>query len=752
MSVFRWRHSRRIYILVTAAVFITLWLFFSLLYSMDHETTGLNLEPGFVAFSTDTQGREPDDGEEDPDYFSDDPRRPRNMPAWFPDWIINKTLHPSALWPDPTTAHATNLEMNASNLRPPRPAILDVVYTWVNGSDPEWQYSKHFYVQHNPNLRLISGNDSKAEKFMASRFRDNNELLHSVRSTYKFGRDMVRKVHIFTADVIEESLWTSFQVRRDNGEGPGLTIDEHALEDIVRPFSPKRVGEGMETGQVPSWLDRSAATREKVDVVHHSAFFQHKDKFPIYNSAAIESQLHHFPGLSEVFIYMNDDIYFSMPMVQGDYWTPQYGMVFQVAPKYTVRPTPIYEKEKAPLERGYIDNLEFTNHQLSKRFGYRYRPHIEHYVHIASRSILEEAEALWPMAFLQSEKAQFRSDYGGHTLQSMFLLAHYTIERLRETQLRSFWRYRVDYNGNGDFEWEERWALVALIEDWTRNGDRVNQRRLKRSTGKVDRFLDGYEEVLDRTGYWELEQTPAVQYTYSGMEGFPFLILQANTSSTMNFEMDGDRVRKQPRFSEATIPPADRTCRFDLNFCLGPKFMQPQGTLSHDDAEIIFKRLAFKEYHCGDCLLQIALQSDRGVYYYYERVEDAEDDGWGDMLRQNNSTRTKKVYSQHKRGIPAILPHESIHPKARQRVLQDLYRYNYVIGESDSIFRMMDTLHNTKEHFELIEEAMRMDKPPQVVCLNDDVKEEDEDGSEMRGLLAGFLNEWYGEPSPWEKA
>lgn len=448
---------------------------------------------------------------------------------------------------------------------------------------------------------------------------------------------------------------------------------------------------------------------------------------------------------------MNDDIYFSMPMVQGDYWTPQYGMVFQVAPKYTVRPTPIYEKEKAPLERGYIDNLEFTNHQLSKRFGYRYRPHIEHYVHIASRSILEEAEALWPEAFLQSEKAQFRSDYGGHALQSMFL-AHYTIERLRETQLRSFWRYRVDYNGNGDFEWEERWALVALIEDWTRNGDRVNQRRLKRSTGKVDRFLDGYEEVLDRTGYWELEQTPAVQYTYSGMEGFPFLILQANTSSTMNFEMDGDRVRKQPRFSEATIPPADRTCRFDLNFCLGPRFMQPQGTLSHDDAEIIFKRLAFKEYHCGDCLLQIALQSDRGVNYYYERVEDAEDDGWGDLLRQNNSTRTKKVYSQHKRGIPAILPHESIHPKARQRVLQDLYRYNYVIGESDSIFRMMDTLHNTKEHFKLIEEAMRMDKPPQVVCLNDDVKEEDEDGSEMRGLLAGFLNKWYGEPSPWEKA
>ncbi|KAF9136202.1 hypothetical protein BGX30_011315 [Mortierella sp. GBA39] len=61
---------------------------------------------------------------------------------------------------------------------------------------------------------------------------------------------------------------------------------------------------------------------------------------------------------------------------------------------------------------------------------------MDHIVHIASRSILEEMEALWP--FLQSERTRFRSDYEGHALQQMFLMTHYTVERLRETQLRSF--------------------------------------------------------------------------------------------------------------------------------------------------------------------------------------------------------------------------------------------------------------------------------------------------------------------------
>ncbi|KAF9095885.1 hypothetical protein BGX23_012431 [Mortierella sp. AD031] len=166
-----------------------------------------------IATTGNWQG-ELDDGEEDPDYYSDDVRYPWNMPSWFPDWLVNKTLHPSSLWPDPNTAPTTTTSTDNNqedspdpsnsvlSKRPRRPAILDIVYTWVNGSDPEWQYSKHVYVQKDPTLCQTS-NVKKTESFMESRFRDNNELLHSVRSTFMFGNKIVKKFHIATADVAE---------------------------------------------------------------------------------------------------------------------------------------------------------------------------------------------------------------------------------------------------------------------------------------------------------------------------------------------------------------------------------------------------------------------------------------------------------------------------------------------------------------------------------------------------------------------
>ncbi|KAF9150204.1 hypothetical protein BG015_008001 [Linnemannia schmuckeri] len=46
---------------------------------------------------------------------------------------------------------------------------------------------------------------------MAHRFRDNNELLHSVRSTFMFGSEVVCKIYIVSADLIEGSLWQIMQ-------------------------------------------------------------------------------------------------------------------------------------------------------------------------------------------------------------------------------------------------------------------------------------------------------------------------------------------------------------------------------------------------------------------------------------------------------------------------------------------------------------------------------------------------------------
>ncbi|KAK3840404.1 MAG: hypothetical protein JOS17DRAFT_769925 [Linnemannia elongata] len=109
---------------------------------------------------------EMDDGEEDPTYFPGETKFLFDMPDWIPDWLTSETIHPSALWPPQqpiaTTSTDTETQNEVNNIikrdddndndlvehqrerkqdqdqeRQKRPPILDVVYTWVNGSDPE---------------------------------------------------------------------------------------------------------------------------------------------------------------------------------------------------------------------------------------------------------------------------------------------------------------------------------------------------------------------------------------------------------------------------------------------------------------------------------------------------------------------------------------------------------------------------------------------------------------------------------------
>ncbi|KAG9065105.1 hypothetical protein KI688_002426 [Linnemannia hyalina] len=479
------------------------------------------------------------------------------------------------------------------------------------------------------------------------------------------------------------------------------------------------------------------------------------------------------------------------------------------------------------------------------------RPILDHIVQVGSRSILKEIESLWPEAFLQTEKSHFRTDYDGETVSAMFLMAHHTIERLRETQLRSFWRYRVDNNASGDLEWEERWALLSLIEDWNASGGGVSRERTGQVINHTPQFLSGFRQVLEQTGYGDTQNQPATRCVFSGMEGFPFLIPDANTSKTTHHENWSEARALQKLNTDFSVMPADRTCIFDVDFCLGPMFLERRGSLGKKDVEKVFKRMAFEEFHCGDCLLHIATYGDRGMEYYLERVGDAEESDWGEYVpfvsrklpapiaavdnkstegagnseenadnsetannkdtantdkAQNTentengdlqtrsddadnadnavtadttsetNTNTEKRdtilfrtfstkdtlaqkilkaqsqthYTPHTRGISAILPHLSHHPKARLHIMRDLYRYNFVMGESDSFFVTLVELENAQGDMAFLDKAKENEKKLHIVCLNDGIIEE-RNGTEVRALLTEFLEDRYGDSAPWEK-
>ena len=66
--------------------------------------------------------------------------------------------------------------------------------------------------------------------------------------------------------------------------------------------------------QVPVWVDRS-----RLKVILHSDIIP-AEYLPVFNSCAIEMYLHRIPGLSERFLYFNDDTYPVRPMSEEDFY------------------------------------------------------------------------------------------------------------------------------------------------------------------------------------------------------------------------------------------------------------------------------------------------------------------------------------------------------------------------------------------------------------------------------------------------
>lgn len=138
---------------------------------------------------------------------------------------------------------------------------IDAVYTWVDDTDPEWRATK-FEAQGPLAAALHSESVSDA------RFRNRDELKYSLRSVEAFA-PWIRHVYLVTA------------------------------------------------GQRPSWLRKDHPGLTLVD--HREIFPDHK-ALPTFNSHAIEAVLHRIEGLSEHYMYINDDVMFARSQQPSQYF------------------------------------------------------------------------------------------------------------------------------------------------------------------------------------------------------------------------------------------------------------------------------------------------------------------------------------------------------------------------------------------------------------------------------------------------
>jgi hypothetical protein len=154
---------------------------------------------------------------------------------------------------------------------------IDLVYLWVDGSDPKWQEKKKRFMNE----------DVAPDAGAKGRFFNNDELKFSLRSVEKF---LPWIHHIF------------------------LVTDN----------------------QTPEWLNLN---HPQITLVDHRDIIPEK-YLPTFNSGVIEWFISEIQGLSEFFLYANDDFCFGSPCSPSLFFTKN-GVPIEHAPRYRPYKSPL---------------------------------------------------------------------------------------------------------------------------------------------------------------------------------------------------------------------------------------------------------------------------------------------------------------------------------------------------------------------------------------------------------------------------
>ena len=136
------------------------------------------------------------------------------------------------------------------------PPPIDFVLAWVDGNDPAWQQEKARFTP-----------SAMADSATAVRFRDWDNLRYWFRGVERFA-PWVNRIHFIT--------W----------------------------------------GHLPPWLDTS---HPKLHLVRHEDYIP-SAYLPTFNSHTIELNMHRIEGLSDRFVYFNDDMFLTQEVQPEDFF------------------------------------------------------------------------------------------------------------------------------------------------------------------------------------------------------------------------------------------------------------------------------------------------------------------------------------------------------------------------------------------------------------------------------------------------
>ncbi|CDG84544.1 Stealth CR1 domain-containing protein [Janthinobacterium agaricidamnosum] len=224
---------------------------------------------------------------------------------------------------------------------------IDIVYLWVDGADPDWRARRQSayaeWLRAHPEQLALYGN-------VAGRYRDNGELMFNLRALEKFFP----------------------------GHGRVYLVTDR---------------------QTPAWLRPSG----RLTIIDHAQLIPEAAR-PVFDSGHIESYLHHIDGLSERFIYFNDDVFFGAPFDPA-LWFGQRLTVFTEAAA-VAHGDALSADAPAP-----VNGAVLSQQWLSAQYpDYRHQPRLySHAPRPMLKSAMQELERLAPELFRQVRSTVFRS-------------------------------------------------------------------------------------------------------------------------------------------------------------------------------------------------------------------------------------------------------------------------------------------------------------------------------------------------------
>ena len=221
---------------------------------------------------------------------------------------------------------------------------VDVVYTWVDDRDPAWRARLRAE-------RERAGRPLHPQAANASRYRNRDELRYSLRALALYA-GFVRRVFVVTA------------------------------------------------GQVPSWLD---VDHPDITIVDHEQILD-AVHLPTFNSHAIEARLHRIDGLSEQYLYLNDDFVLGREVGAATFFTANGLARFFPDPEAPIPAGPAADDDR-PVDSASKNVRDLLRTHLGVRVGRK----MLHAPYPQLRSVLFEMEKRFPDEFARTVASRFRS-------------------------------------------------------------------------------------------------------------------------------------------------------------------------------------------------------------------------------------------------------------------------------------------------------------------------------------------------------